>query len=784
MNRSIVTGKVETMGQTSGMPQHANSAANLFHEYWGMVLRRKWILIGAVVVSLGAAMVYCKVATKVYRSDTLILLEDQKIPESYVQANAEGNSNFDRRIFVIETQVRDRARLDKIRKELNLYPAQVEQFGPEWAVLQMNASLEVTTVSKGGVPGQNTIGAFTISFAHEDPAAAMNVISKISAMLIDEDLKDRTQAAEGTTEFLDNEVNRTRAQLGKKEEEISQFKSQHVGQLPQQTESNLRALDRLHDDLNLASESIRRQTDRLSLVDNAIQKYLEFGVTIPALVNGPVQPNPSFARLNELKNKLAQLEAEFWEGYPEVALTKEEINQIEQKLRKQYRPDAMGSDEQTKDPYFQDLKKQKSELKSEIALLKQRQQTLRAEKKEYDSRVETAPAIEQSLLTLMRDYENLKGLYQSLLDKRLHASVAENLEKRQKGAQLKILERPKFPRVPEKPNQPRVMMLGLLLGCALGGAMAVLLEQLNPQFRRPEDVESMFGPQLLAAIPDFTLEYAYTNWRRFLPVYHFGRGGKSTQQAPGLVPVQLGDTGLNGSNGQPFDRSFVVKWMPNAIVSEQYRVAATRLFLLGAEKQSTVVAVSSAVKGEGKTTTVINLGYTLARDLGKRVLLVDCDLKCPGLDKFMESSAEGGLADYLAGNNMDYEDCVTGFGDVPCWIMPVGNLVVNSTELLRIERLASLFDRLRNRFDYIILNTPPILPQATMNVLEGHADILLLVVRANSTPHDVVKRAVSSLRSRKPLHVVLNAVGSQSLPSYVYEYAQPKAAPPRGRLKA
>ncbi|MEK6802023.1 MAG: AAA family ATPase [Nitrospirota bacterium] len=770
------------MGQTTMMPQNDNSAASLAHEYWGMVLRRKWILLGAIVFSLGAALVYCKLATKVYRSDTLILLEDQKVPESYVQANAEGNSNFDRRIFVIETQVRDRARLEKIRKELNLYPTQVEQFGPEWAVLQMNAALEVTTVSKGSVPGQNTIGAFTVSFAHEDPATAMTVISKISTMLIDEDLKDRTQAAEGTTEFLDNEVNRTRVQLDKKEEEISQFKSQHVGQLPQQTEANLRALDRLHDDLNVVSESIHRQSDRLALVESAIQKYLEFGVTIPALVNGPVQPNPSFARLNELKNKLAQLEAEFWEGYPEVALTKEEINQIEQKLRRQYGPDAAGSDEQTKDPYYQDLRKQRSELRSELALLKQRQHTLRAEKKEYDSRVETAPAVEQGLLTLMRDYENLKGLYQSLLDKRLHASVAENLEKRQKGAQLKILERPKFPRVPERPNQPRVIMLGLLMGCAMGIGLAVLLEQLNPQFRRPEDVESMFGPQLLAAIPDFALDYAYSNWRRFFPTYHFGRGAKSIQQTPGLVPMQSGDMGVNGSSGQSFDRSFVVKWMPNAIVSEQYRVAATRLFLLGTEKQSTVVAVSSAVKGEGKTTTVINLGYTLARDLGKRVLLVDCDLKCPGLHTFMEGSTDGGLADYLAGDR-EIDDCVAGFGEVPCWIMPVGNPVVNSTELLRTDRLAALFARLRNRFDYIILNTPPILPQATMNILAGHSDILLLVVRANSTPHDVVKRAVSSLGSRKPLHVLLNAVGSQSLPSYVYQYAQPQVAAVRGGLK-
>lgn len=771
------------MGQMNVMPQSGNSAAGLFNEYWGMILRRKWILLGAIVVSLGAAIVYCKVATKVYRSDTLILLEDQKVPENYVQANAEGNSNFDRRIFVIETQVRDRLRLDKIRKELNLYPAQVEQFGPEWAVLAMNSALEVATVSKGSVPGQNTIGAFTISFAHEDPTTAMNVVSKISSMLIEEDLKDRTQAAEGTTEFLDNEVNRTRAQLDKKEEEISRFKSQHIGQLPQQVEANLRALDRLHDDLKTVNESIHRQSDRLALVENAIQKYLEFGVTIPALVNGPVQPNPSFARLNELKNKLAQLESEFWDGYPEVALTKEEIKQIEQRLRKQYGPESTGSEEETKDQYFQDLKKQKSELKSELALLKERRQTLRAEKQEYDSRVETAPAIEQSLLTLMRDYENLKGSYQSLLDKRLHASVAENLEKRQKGAQLKILERPKFPRVPERPNQPRVLMLGLLLGGALGVGLAVLLEQLNPQFRRPEDVELMFGPQLLAAIPDFALDYAYSTWRRFLPVYNLGFSGKTSEQAVGLLPLQPGAAALDEASPRSWDRSFVVRWMPNAIVSEQYRVAATRLVLLGTEKQSTVVAVSSAIKAEGKTTTAINLGYTLARDLGKRVLLLDCDMKCPGLDKFMETSPVGGLADYLAGT-LDFDDCVSSFGDVPCSIMPVGNVGGKSTELLRTDRLATMFDRLRTRFDYIILNTPPILPQATMNVLEAHADVILLVVRANSTPHDVVRRAVSSLRSRKSFHVVLNAVGSQSLPSYVYEYAQSQPKSPRGQLKA
>ncbi len=111
--------------------------------------------------------------------------------------------------------------------------------------------------------------------------------------------------------------------------------------------------------------------------------------------------------------------------------------------------------------------------------------------------------------------------------------------------------------------------------------------------------------------------------------------------------------------------------------------------------------------------------------------------------------------------------------------MPVGNSRIHSNELLKTGRLQSLLAQLRERFDYILINTPPILPLATMTVLAGHVDHLVLVVRANSTPHQVVKRAMKSLRSRVPVQVILNRVGSGALPSYMYDYGytEAKAAP-------
>jgi len=221
---------------------------------------------------------------------------------------------------------------------------------------------------------------------------------------------------------------------------------------------------------------------------------------------------------------------------------------------------------------------------------------------------------------------------------------------------------------------------------------------------------------------------------------------------------------------QPIDDNFVVKWMPRSVVAEQYRVGATRLAMFDMNGGPMIAAVTSAVKGEGKTTTVINLGYTLARDLGKRTLLLDCDFLAPMLQRYMDSIPQWGLADCLT-NEIPIEQCLSGFGDVPCWIMPVGSSDIPPNQLLRSERLHTKLMQLREQFDYILINTPPILPLATMNALVSHVDLLLVVVRANATPHQVVKGAVKSLRARVPVHIVLNRVASQALPSYMYDYA-------------
>ena len=754
-------------------PQTGPSGTVMLLEFLNIAIRRKWVILTSIVLSLTAAWMVCKFTTPTFRSETLILVEEQKITQNYVQGLTE--KDFELRFYAIQKQIMNHRLLAKVFNEIDLYPEIVAQGGQEAAIARLKKSITVEMIDK--VPGAkfstpHSVAAFTIAFVHENPATAMKVTSRIAETFIEETLQAREDKAEATSEFFDLELQRSERRLESKEGEIKQFKSKHMGELPQQVEANLRALDRLQSDLNSVNESVHRFSDRLSLTNKAIQDYQSFGAASGALSTRSGELAPLFRRHKELREKLRTLKAEFWDGYPEVLVTKEELRQVEEELVAQYGPNVIKPGEKPLDLYLQDLEKQASEVKSELAVLTKRQRLLQAEKKSFEERVEKAPAVEQELLTLTRDYDNMKRDYQTLLDKRLHATVAENLEKRQEAAQFRITEPANFPTGPEWPNVGLIMTLGFLLGSAMGLGIAVIQEQHNPQFSRAEDIEQAIGLRVLAVIPDFTIVCDPTTWKRFIPYYRPLSGRKEEGDEIDRKLIAGPQLPVQGQGGLPFGSNIIVKHLPKSIVAEQYRVAATRLVFDRVKEQSTIVCVTSAVQGEGKTTTVVNLGYTFARDLGRRTVLVDCDFKRPGLTRYAENASVPGLADCLRGG-ATVDDCLFGFPEVPCWVMPVGKCEDESNELLKTDRLSGIFTQLRDRFEYILINAPPILPLADMNVITGYVDVLLLIVRAASTPQHHVKHALNTLMTDKPLHLILNAASGQFLPSYIHNYYEP-----------
>ena len=745
------------------------------HEYALIASRNRWIIVSGIALSLILAGMYLLIAPKYYQSQTLIVVEDRKGIDSVIDAGEDTDRRFEKRLFLIQKQISSGDFLGRLKKELSEHvddldgkPAVID-----WDELRRGIMVERAMIDPaGGKSAQNLVDGFVVSVLHEDPQTARRVAAWIADKFIQENNRERERDVEGTGEFLDEELRALKRELEKKEESLSSFKKSHVGGLPSQAETNMRSLDRIEADITRTAEDVQRHSEKLAMLNQAVQEYKASGQQSPGFATSrSMAPDPLFNRLRELREQLVKLRAEFWDGYPEVVLVKEQLRQVEEELVNVYGRDVIRSDKAPLDPYLQDLAKLQSEVRTELALLQRRLEQLHSSKQDLEKRLERSPIVEQELLILERDYNTLKNNYTMLLDKRLHTRVEENIEKRQKGGKYRIIDKANLPTMPAIPNTPRVLVLGFLFGCVLGGGLAVLRERLTEHFRGPEDVEFLLaGPRLLAAIPDFA------------SLWHTGNGSDSLQR-PALPRPSLGMTmnsrselavsnrsAVGQSSFQELDRRFITKLFPRSMAAEQYRVAAARLQLANETGGPIVVSVTSAIKGEGKTTTVINLGYTLARDFGRRVLLVDCDFVFPEMKAFLEAPVEYGLIDCLRGD-VSPQQAMGAFSDVSCWIMPAGQSVAGSTELLRAGQLDGVLSQLRDEFDYILLNAPPILPVATMNVLESHCDLHVLVVRANVTSKQAVKQALGSLRAQKPIHVILNGVASNSLPSYMLDYS-------------
>lgn len=207
------------------------------------------------------------------------------------------------------------------------------------------------------------------------------------------------------------------------------------------------------------------------------------------------------------------------------------------------------------------------------------------------------------------------------------------------------------------------------------------------------------------------------------------------------------------------------------MIAEQYRVAATRLILMTSEKKNAVTLVTSSVMSEGKTTTAVNLAHVLAHDLGKSTVLIDCDFKRPKVHEYMGIPAGPGLSDVLQGNEI-LENCIHQCDDVPLWILPSGSPKVRPAGLSGIQYVKKILPELKLRYDHVILDGPPVMPLADVNILGAMADMTVFVVRAGGTNQDIARKALRALGEHsEAAGIILTQVEAEHTPYFMYAAA-------------
>ena len=475
--------------------------------YIDLLWRQRIFILIPFVAGIFISLLLILFLPKIYRSTTMILVEAQKVPEEYVKSAV--SSPVEGRLSTIQQQIMSRSLIQKIIDRFELNKGGLEGT-PEDLIEQMRKNIEVKTV------GTRNVDAFSLSFQGKDPVTVMNVTNELASLFIEENLKIREQLVEGTSEFLDNELGGMKQALERQENKIGEFKRSYMGELPQQLEANLRALDRFQADLQATQLSRKAAEDRKMLLEKTFEmtRQGESDTSSSAPLAAPESSlSPLMQKWVQKKRALSSLQREYKDNYPDIIILKQELQEIEDQMAGTEKSTPLREERvkgkqkvEMESPYILDLRRQVQTSEAELKALRERERTLEEQIRVYEKRVEKAPAREQELAILLRDYENTKKNYDSLLDKKLNAKISENLEKRQKGEQFRILDSANLPVRPFKPEPFKVGLMGVLLGLGVGVGLAFVREQLDTSIRKPEEVERITSVPVLVSIPDFTEE--------------------------------------------------------------------------------------------------------------------------------------------------------------------------------------------------------------------------------------------------------------------------------------
>ncbi|MCP4368943.1 MAG: protein GumC, partial [Deltaproteobacteria bacterium] len=438
-----------------------------------IILRQRWYIIIPFCLSMMAGIYLALTLPKVYNASTLILLQPQRVPTNFVQSIV--SVDLDSRLNTLSQQILSRTNLEKIIHEFKLYSGlKFEKLYMEDKIESMRKriTVDVTRSSRRG----GDANAFSVSFKGKDPEKTMKVTNALANYFIGENLKTREAQAVGTSDFLDDELSTMRKRLEEVEQALKNYREGYMGGLPEQLESNLRILDRLQEQLVERRQNLTDAKGRLV----AMQRGISQGQDPQP---GRETEADNTLNLDQLNARLAQLKARYTDQHPDIIRLKKQIADLE------------------KEPRSPIQNRQLDEINREVTTLTAEISDILKQIKIYEVRVEETPKREQELLSLRRDYENINETYNSLLERKLEAELAVNLEKKQQGEQFRIIDPAKMPKRPSEPDMKKLFMIFIAAGLGIGGGLVFLLEYLDSSFRRPDDIESYLGLSVLATVP-------------------------------------------------------------------------------------------------------------------------------------------------------------------------------------------------------------------------------------------------------------------------------------------
>ena len=503
------------------------SGLNL-QDYVQIARRRHWWLILPLFLSWALVMVGSLFITPRYRSETVIIVDQQKVPEQYVIPNVA--NDLQQRLQSMTQQILSRTRLLGIISSFHLYSKKDEKpVDPDSLVKIMRDDIKIDLVQTPGRPWE--LSAFKISYSAPTAKLAQQITNELSSLFIAENLRNRQQLSENTTQFLENQLEAARKTLADQEDRLRDFKSQYLGELPEQVQTNIQILSGLQSRLQAATEALDQANQQRLYLESLLNQYKTFRTQFATQRGDSVaSPIALDEQLDKLRAQLADLSVRDTPQHPDVVRIKHQIA-VTEKLKEEVEakkqtsgpegselgPAKSLSDLQVISPMLQ-IEGQVKSNRLEIENRKQEVRNLEQQIEVYQTHLNLTPVREQQLAAITRDHEQSRTNYESLLNKKMQSEMATNLEKRQEGEQFRIIDPPNLPHRPYSPDRFKLSLLGVVIGLVLSIGFTTFVENTDERIYSDDDLQSVTPVPVLITVPllQTAFEQQQSLWHRRL----------------------------------------------------------------------------------------------------------------------------------------------------------------------------------------------------------------------------------------------------------------------------
>jgi len=746
----------------------SRASSTSLREWIGLLWGGKWIILGVTLLVVGLAAAYTYSLPSQYQTSTLLFLDrdQQSITSQLGQQMPFGASSSGNRLsselFLLRNSNVIADRVAERLLDLGRHPQTGETLpiltnaeGDSLSVPYVSARVHgMVSAYAAGPEGVNAMRVAATSTKPAQAALAVNLYAEEYIAYAKERSRESQQASR---RFLEKQAEQLRTDVESAEAEIEDYIQTHGAvSLDQESGrivtkiSELEARrDQLRIELDMKQAALDKQQEELSNVEPQLAERMSSSL------------NTQLQNVQQQKAELEMRIARVEERNPgingggtrarELRQMRQRVDRLSQKadsLAQAYVDEALAAGGAAASSsgdgggtggvgYVVEQRQRAAQLRIDISGLEAQLDVVNQRLDEYESTLQRIPEQSMELAQLQRERRSAEQIFGFVREKLQEIRLAEESE----VGFAEVIQSAGIPRTPIGPDSTKNLVLALLFGLGLGTGIVVLWTKMDTRIHEPDDLKQK-GYSVAGVIP-------------------------SMQE---FIDNQFGGADTVEIDGMDVDTELVMLTSPMSAPAEAYRRLRTTLRFARPDDALQTVVITSPDKGEGKTTTSTNLALALA-SAGKETLLIDADLRNPRLHDLFGRSREPGLSHLLFDETTDTSDLATGIDHLS--LLTAGASVPNPAELLGSQRMRSLLQDLQERYDVLLIDTPPVLLFSDGLALASHCDGTLLVAAADTTDGRAVDHAADQLGDVDAalLGCVLNRYTSgSSLYGYGYNY--------------